>query len=289
MRLSIKEHRTPIAVTAVGLLVATGLATAPLIMADSETDELAKQNATDIKKLSTLVDGSSDDTQQQLLSFTNSTAGQLSNLENQILTLNKAAKRLHQRQISIQSPSGTVQSSIKQLSQNTDARLLILEKAVSQLHRKQRAITAASSSASATNEESEERPDDLRLVNLEKGIKNLNLKISRSTDTAAKSTTKTPNYDDRIDELERMIQRLSQQQRINGSSSDMRLEATVRKDIETDVRFNAMERALARLGERINQIEDTNPTSRRDPLADQLYEIRDTVDLLLNEISSRSR
>ena len=133
----IQEHKTPIAVTIAGLLVVVGLASAPALLADSDTDILAAKNSSELQKLAAALEEKSNHLQQQLDSQSNQISSRIDTLENQVLTLNKAVKQLHLRQRSIQDPSGSIQSSITQMSSNVDNRIVTLEKAVTKLHRMQ--------------------------------------------------------------------------------------------------------------------------------------------------------
>jgi len=281
MRLSIKEHKTPIAVTVVGVLVATGLATAPLIMADSPTDKLASQNSAEVEKLTARFDTESQ-----------SASGKFSNLDNQISILNKATSRLHLRQKKMLAAEGPSLTEVAKRSSNTESRVLILEKAVSNLHRKQQALKKAP----IVEKEPAAAPDtsafDERLAFLEQTVKDLQAtptidSTENSTENPVSTADEGNQADNtrRIQELESTIANISQQQRILNSTKKAGLETNVRKNVETDIKIRSLERSLARLSKRIDTVESSSRPA--DPVADQLYEIRDTVDLLLNEISKR--
>jgi len=184
----IKEHKTPVVVTTVGLLVAIGLATAPALLAESETDIRAAENAAVIKKLVSTVDENSTGIQQQLDAYTSNSGRKFSSLENQIQTLNKATTRLNLRQRSIQEPSGTIRSSIQSLAKNADARLINLEKAIVRLHKKQKGMGSDTQAATQSNDNKDTSIDELRLENLEKAVKNLHLKLVRSSSNSAPQT-----------------------------------------------------------------------------------------------------
>lgn len=161
MQFSFSEHKLPIGVTTVGLLVATGLAVAPVIMADSASEILTAENSTDIKKIYTLIEQQSTDVEQRINSQVSSIDSQLKNLDIQVITLNKAIVKLSGK--SRDQASATEVNSKDRVS---DTRITNLEKAVKNLHRKQN-----KSSTKAPPVIDNSVPDvDMRIQNLEKAV-----------------------------------------------------------------------------------------------------------------------
>ncbi len=175
---TIRNHLPPVAVTTLGLIVAAGLATAPVLMAESDAEIQVRQNTAEIEKLITALEQSNASMEQQFADGSKTESAALSNIQNQISILNKAATRLHRKQQAVTAPSGEIFSSIQQGQNRADARMVNLEKAVTRINIRQRKIAAAQTQASTDS-----APDntDLRLTNLEKAVKNLNLKLSRES------------------------------------------------------------------------------------------------------------
>lgn len=306
MKLSIQKHKTPIAVTAAGLVTAIGLAIAPGIMAGSETDKRAEKNSAEIEKLEkrlASIDTSSADIQAQIDLISASSQGTLSSLGNQIQTLNKATTNLHLKQRSMQEPSGVIQSSISQLAKNSDARMINLEKAVVKLHRKQRELTNTEKSEQATTNTADTNNLDTRLVKLEETIDLLQISQSEKngdssekysqTDSmdASRNANDQADHDWRITTLERTVRQFVLNQKLVDTADSSRMELAIRKDIETDLKIKRLESSLAQLEMRIDGLGSANRQTnqvverRYDPVVDQLFEIRNTVNSLLNEIS----
>jgi len=312
MHYSIKKHKTPIAVTGVGLVAAFSLAIAPVLMAESETDKRAESNTAAIEKLIASIDGTNSDLEERMTALMSNSQGQFSSYDNQIKTLNKATTRLHQRQRSIQQPNGVIRSSINQLAKNSDARMINLEKAVMRLHKKQRERAAVALSAENNNENpaKELSSMDGRLASLEQTVKDMESKQAASatavlTSTGAKPQS-SPDQTRRLDALERTIRQFVMNQNVLDSAGDTRLETAIRKDVEIDFQLKKIERTLTQLEMRLDDFEDQSRFSsnrygqsqfgqnrqrrrtasrQHDPVIDQLFEIRSTVNSLLNEIS----
>jgi len=303
MKLSIKKHKTPIAVTAAGLVTVIGLALVPGIMAGSGTDKRAEKNSADIEKLLADFEVSKAELQTQMSSISNSSQGTLSSLGNQIQTLNKATTKLHLKQRSIQEPSGVIQSSISQLAKNSDARMINLEKAVLKLHQKQRQYTNTGNSEQATINEADANNLDTRLAKLEETITNLQASQSKQNGDSSGNNSQTDSsivsgntndhtgHDWRITALERTVRQFVLNQKLVDTADSSRMEIAIRKDIETDLKIKRLESSLAQLEMRIDGLGSANSQAnqvvdnRYDPVVDQLFEIRNTVNSLLNEIS----
>lgn len=167
MRLSLSDHKLPIGVTSVGLLVATALAVAPVLMADSATDVLAANNAGEIEKLTTTLQQQSDDLDQRVNSRTAELSGKLNNLDSQVVILNKAVKNIFKKS---RNQANTTNAALDEITNGP--RLVNLEKAVSNLHRKQ---NNSSDSIQASLGKMSSQTDN-RLNNLEKAVKRLHLR-----------------------------------------------------------------------------------------------------------------
>jgi len=90
MKVSLQEYKVPLGVTTVGLLVAGGLATAPVLMAESDSEILAKKNATDIAALTATIEEQNELLDARFTSQANASAGNSKDLEVQVITLNRA-------------------------------------------------------------------------------------------------------------------------------------------------------------------------------------------------------
>lgn len=213
MHETINKHKTPIAITSVGIVAAIGLAIAPLIMADSETDKLAQKNASEIQKLLTSMDSSSADVQEQMTSLLDNMQATLGTIESQIQILNKATTQINLRQNKlrkqISDPAGPIQSSINKQAQNSDGRLVNVEKAVSNLHRKQRALLSPSGQVQSSIDKLTSNSNG-RLVNLEKAVTQLhhrqrNLLAATSSPEIPAENTDTTKFEQRLAALESTI------------------------------------------------------------------------------------
>lgn len=206
MQIPYNKHKAPIAITSVGLIAAIGLAVAPIIMADSETDKLAKKNASEIQKLATTVDDSASGVQEQIASSLGDLQSTVGTLESQILILNKAATQLNLRQRKLQeqleSPSEAIQSSIDQLAYNSDGRLVNLEKAVTRLHKKQQSILEPSGPVQARISQLDNNASG-RLVNLEKAVTQLHRRQREAASSMVDTNTQIPEAD-----IQRLEERL---------------------------------------------------------------------------------
>ena len=171
MNSKIKDHIVPIGVTVIGLTAAVGFASAPLLLAESEYEQLTKQNANDIQKIISSTEESSLEFQRDINGQLENNSVKFGSLENQIHILNKAVSNLHRKQNALSSPSGEFPSALASLEKNADARLLILEKAVTRLNKKSNQILA-----SAQEDTGSDNGDDLRLINLEKAVTRLNIR-----------------------------------------------------------------------------------------------------------------
>jgi len=167
----IKDHIIPIGVTVIGLTAAVGFASAPLLLAESEYEQLTKRNANDIQKIISTTEASSLEFQRDTNAQLEKNTALFGSLENQIHILNKAVSNLHRKQNALSSPSGEFPSALSSLEKNADARLLILEKAVTRLHKKSNQFLA-----SAQEDTGSGKGDDLRLINLEKAVTRLNIR-----------------------------------------------------------------------------------------------------------------
>lgn len=214
MQISYSKHKTPIAVTSVGVIAAIALAIAPIIMADSETDKLAKKNASQIQKLVTTMDSSASGVQEQISSTLGDLQNTVSTLENQIQILNKAATQLNLRQNQLrkqlENPSGAIQSSIDQLAYNSDGRLVNLEKAVTRLHRKQQSILEPSGLIQTNIDQLSDNSNG-RLVNLEKAVTQLHRRQREALPSTSGDDLQTPDNDaqgiaERLTALENAIE-----------------------------------------------------------------------------------
>lgn len=167
----IKDHIVPIGVTVIGLTAAVGFASAPLLLAESEYEQLTKRNANDIQKIISSTEESSLEFQRNINAQLEKNTAKFSSLENQIHILNKAVSNLHRKQNALSSPSGEFPSALSSLEKNADARLLILEKAVTRLNKKSNQFLA-----STQEDTGSDKGDDLRLINLEKAVTRLNIR-----------------------------------------------------------------------------------------------------------------
>jgi len=172
MKLSLKEHKVPVGVTAVGLFTAGGLAIAPVLMADSDTDILSARNASDIAKFSTRLDQSSQDFDIKLASLSSNNNAKTKDLEVQVITLNKAVSKLAG---GMRAQSDKTDPTVKEMQStldNAQNRIRILEKAVSNLHKKQRVANDAS--AATTDDVTQNAGDvsklESRILILEKAV-----------------------------------------------------------------------------------------------------------------------
>ncbi len=321
MQFSFSEHRLPIGVTTAGLLVATALAAAPVIMADSASEILTAENSADIKKLFTLIEKQTTDFDQRMDSQVSSINSQLKNLDIQVITLNKAMVKLSGK--SRDQASATEVDSRDRVS---DTRITNLEKAVSNLHRKQNKVATEAPPAIEQS-----TPDsDMRIRNLEKAVtrmhrrqqqnKKQNNEQPPSNDRLA---TMEGNYSDivaRITNLEIAIEQLygvtgklsktlvdtriaqppENPDRFNNGSQNVassiqltppanrsrRSElsgSAMNADNATDRRIRKLERTIARMGQRLNDID--GPVNEQDAMVDQLYEIQDYIDQVLNQLN----
>jgi len=308
MKFSIKEHKTPIAVTAVGLLVAIGLASAPSLLAESETEIRAAKNSDELKKLSASVSGQSAQMQQQLDSLESSITSRFSSIENQIQTLNKATSRLHLKQKSALSSPGisagefsnlenqvkTLHKATKQLHlrqksaqdspgvsagefSNLENQVKTLHKATKQLHLRQKSADDAIANETGTQEPNTvvlssigalEKKTDARVTNLEKAVSNLNNKHQVTLSAIAAVET--------------------QQSEASESSQNISAAATVSEDmtrrrLEVDIKFLQLERAIIQLGKKLDNMEVAS--EKVDPNIERLQEIRRNADRLLKKIA----
>ncbi len=146
MPLSLRPHVLPIGVTCIGLLIAGALAWAPVLMQDDATDILAATNKTDIAKLSEQLQTMSTELDSKLAALDSAMNSRLSDLEIQVVTLNKAVGRLsvklanqalHQTS-SGQVPVSTTLTLLDDKAYSADTRIDTLEKAVGRLHQRYR-------------------------------------------------------------------------------------------------------------------------------------------------------
>lgn len=119
----IRDHKLPAGVTAAALVAVLGLASAPVLMAESDSEILARQNADKIAEVSASLESRTSELQQEFDARSDSYERAISSLENQISILNKASSRNHARQVAMMQPSGEIQSSISSLASNSDLRM----------------------------------------------------------------------------------------------------------------------------------------------------------------------
>ena len=281
MNFSIKEHKTPIAVTAVGLLVAIGLASAPALLAESETEILASKNSDNLEKLSATVEGKSTEMEQQMNSLMSSTAARFSSLENQIQTLNKATTQLHRRQKSAQQPSSAITGKISSLENQVQT----LHKATKQLNLRQKSAQTAKANLAEDSEPSTivlsalgsyQNKTDTRMVNLEKAVSNLNKKhLSLASETASQI--------DQLSAANAKSAEASLAVPVSTETSNTETEETKRRRLEVDIRILQLERAIIQLGKKLDSMEVA--TKKKDPNVERLMEIRKNADRLLKQIN----
>lgn len=138
MKVSLREHKVPLGVTSVGLIMAAGLAIAPSLLAESDSEILTKKNATDIAALTATIEKQTALIDTKLASQASASAGINKDLEIQVITLNKAVSNLSntvRNKVTPATDTEALQGSMK----FADGRLVNLEKAVTNLHRKQQA------------------------------------------------------------------------------------------------------------------------------------------------------
>lgn len=281
MIFSIKEHKTPIAVTAVGLLVAIGLASAPALLAESETEILASKNSDNLEKLSATVEGKSIEMEQQMSSLMSSTAARFSSLENQIQTLNKATTQLHRRQQSAQQPSSAITGKISSLENQVQT----LHKATKQLNLRQKSAQTARANSAEDSEPSTivlsalgsyQNKTDTRMVNLEKAVSNLNKKhLSLASETASQI--------DQLSAANAKSAEASLAVPVSTETSNTETEENKRRRLEVDIRILQLERAIIQLGKKLDSMEVA--TKKKDPNIERLMEIRKNADRLLKQIN----
>lgn len=313
MHPTIQEHKIPISVTAVGLVVAAVLASAPALLAESDTEILTKKNASDLQALSASLDNNTADLQQQLDAQSSTQLAAIDRLQNQVSILNKAAGRLNQKQATLIEPVVDMSGSFKQLKTNAETRLTNLEKAVTRMNQRQRSLMTLTSEPDTPAEP--DRNTALRLSNLEKGVKNLHLKTVAYTQEdngneladieqrlAALERVNIAGPSDaeqrlaslelmiqsapsdqtgRLNALERQVAQL-QVSRPQGGAAIRSSQTDIKRRVETDIRLMRLERQLKRLESRL---EDVNGAARQqDLVVDQLFEMRGYIDTLLSEI-----
>ena len=315
----VKEYKIPLSVTGVGLLIASILAFAPALMAESETETLTKKNAADLQSLTETVESMTTELQQQMEEQLSAQSSAIDRLQNQVSILEKATGRMHIKQSMILEPALEVANELPELKNNTGIRLINLEKAVKQMHQRQRTLTTKVDGVGEP-----QAPDSsmsLRISNLEKAIKNLHLrsvaqKQSSNDDNLADLTGRLTSLEDasasiapqlatriatlekRVDsmpsdqasqlaKMEKEISRLSLN-RPQGSSTT-RFSQTARSSqidikrrVDMDIRLLRLERQLKR---HESQWENLEGAAREQELVvDQLIEMRGYIDTLLSEI-----
>lgn len=277
MQQLLREHKVPVGVTLGGLLVVLGLASAPAIMAESESEVLARQNAGEIAALTESFEARTAEMQKGFEAQVAGYASAISNLENQISILNKATSRIHSRQVGLMQPSGEIQSSISSLADNTDLRLDNVERAVSRMHRVQNEIRNApapeAAPAPAVVETSNPRTEE-RLNNLDKLVNKLLLQQQKNFgDPAAMEVSAGGNAaivlgsDDAAGDAP--------------GASALRERISV---LEREVRLGRVERSISRLGERLESIEGSSGRAGR--ANGQLRDIKDYIEGLLSDLEN---
>ena len=263
MRQLIRDHKVPLGVTAGGLLVVLGLATAPVIMAESESEILTRKNTADIASITEMLEARAAELQQDFDARSSSHASAIASIENQISILNKATSRIHSRQVSILQPTGEIRSSIDSLEDKADLRMANLERAVTRLHLNQQ-DKSADSSADASDSETANRLDSLEndvrlLLESQSRPQAGHIQIGQSAEVSASSTDPRGAIAEDAAALRERIALL-----------------------EREVRLSRVERSLSRLGKRLESIEGSGSDRTRANV--QLQDIKSYIDGLLTEL-----
>ncbi|MEM7257219.1 MAG: hypothetical protein AAF404_07505 [Pseudomonadota bacterium] len=315
MHPTIQEHKIPISVTFVGLVVAGVLASAPALLAESDTEILTKKNASDLQALTASLDNNTADLQQQLDAQSSTQLAAIDRLQNQVAILNKAAGRLNQKQAALLTPAVELSGSFAKLKTNAETRLTNLEKAVTRMNQRQRGLLKNAGKAEPPTEP--DRNTALRLSNLEKGVKNLHLKTvanqptdnsnalsdidTRLSSLENKKDTSAPDIALRLAALEVLVasyptdqstrltaleRQVAQLQFVRPQAAPLPVRSSqsdIKHRVDTNVRLLRLERQLKRLE---NRLEDMNGASgQQDLVIDQLFEMRGYIDTLLSEIN----
>lgn len=319
MHPTVREYRIPLIVTGAGLFVASILAFAPQLMAESDAEVLTKKNASDLQALTDSLETRTAELQQQMTEQISTQSSSISRLQNQVSILNKATGRMHRKQSTLIKPATQMASEVAKLQTNVETRLTNLEKAITQMHQRQRALTTQIAEPGEP-----QAPDSttlLRLTNLEKATKNLHLRsvaTNQSTsddDIAAlvdrlnslenatasispqlstqlamleKRVDSTPtDQSSRLAKLEKDILRLSLDRPQSSSTARYSQIARssqndIKRRVDTDIRLMRVERQLKRLESRLENFDDAS--REQELVVDQLFEMRGYIDTLLSEI-----
>ena len=201
MHPTVREYKIPLSVTGAGLLVASILAFAPALMAESDAEVLTKKNASDLQSLTELLESKTADLQQQMQEQIAAQSSTIDRLQNQLAILNKATGRMHLKQSTLIEPALEMASEVPGFKSNAENRLTNLEKAITQMHQRQRALTTEV--AGADEPQTLDSSSLLRLTNLEKAIKNLHLKsVAQDQNTSDNGIAKLA---DRLSSVENVL------------------------------------------------------------------------------------
>lgn len=322
MHPTVREYKIPLSVTGVGLLVASILAFAPVLMAESDAEVQTKKNASDLQSLTESLESKTAELQQRLQEQIKAQSSTISRLENQVSILNKATGRMHIKQSTLIEPATGMASEVAKFKTNADTRLTNLEKAVKQMHRRQRTLISQVGSADESQVPAKDGITSLRVTNLEKAVKNLHLKsvaaqnqeagdasiaelsnrltslenapasatmqLSTRIETLEKRVDSTPqDQSQRLADLEQEILRLSLNRPQTSLSTRYSQTARssqndIKRRVDMEVRLMRVERQMKQFE---NRLEDYNGATReQNVVADQLIEMRTYIDTLLSEL-----
>ena len=248
MRQLISDHKVPVGVTAAGLLAVLGLATAPVIMAESESEILTRKNASEIASITEALEASAARLQEDFESRSANLAKAIASIENQISILNKATSRIHSRQVDILKPSGEIRSSITSLESNAELRMSNIERAITQLHLAQREFATQPTVTPASLAD----PEATNLAVAAQGVIKTEPAQEGEVRTRVAVTEDAAILKERIAVLER------------------------------EVRLSRVERSLTRLGQRLESIEGSG--GEKAQVNVQLRDIKSYIDGLLVEL-----
>ena len=130
MHHTLREYKIPLSVTGAGLIIAAILAFAPALLAESESELLAKKNASDVQALTESIEKRFAEMQQQIDGQSSGKSAALDRLDNQVDILNKAVGRIHGRQVAITGPASELAGEFNSLKSNVQMSLTNLEKAM---------------------------------------------------------------------------------------------------------------------------------------------------------------